>query len=60
VIIELIAATQTRSGLKVHAELDRHSYPLGVKLSDQELAAVPLRRHAWHGEWNYTILPAAA
>lgn len=60
VIVELIAATQTRSGLKVRAELDRGSYPLGVKVSDRELTAVPLRRHDWHGEWNYTILPAAA
>jgi hypothetical protein len=55
VIVELIAATQTRSGLKVRAELDQASYPLGVKISDRELAAVPLRRHDWHGEWNYSI-----
>jgi hypothetical protein len=60
VIVELIAAIQTRSGLKVRAELDQRSYPLGVKVSDPELAAVPLRRHDWHGEWNYTVLPAAA
>jgi Rhodopirellula transposase DDE domain len=60
VIVELIAATTTHSGLKVRARLDRHSYPLGVKISDRELAAVPLRRHGWHGEWNYTVLPAAA
>jgi hypothetical protein len=60
VIVELIAATRTRSGLRVQAELDRGSYPLGVKLSDRELAAVPLRRHDWHGEWNYTVLPTAA
>ena len=45
VIVELIAATQTRSGLKVRAELDRGSYPLGVKIPDRELAAMPLRRH---------------
>jgi hypothetical protein len=60
VIVELIAATQTRSGLTVRAELDQGSYPLGVKVSDRELAAVPLRRHDWHGEWNYTVLSAAA
>jgi hypothetical protein len=60
VIVELIAATQTRSGLKVRAELDRGSYPLSVKVCDRELAAVPLHRHGWHGEWNYTVLPAAA
>jgi hypothetical protein len=60
VIVELIGATHTRSGLRVQAELDRGSYPLGVRVSDRELAAVPLRRHDWHGEWNYTVLPAAA
>jgi hypothetical protein len=60
VIVELIAATQTHTGRKVHAELDRGSYRLGVKVSDRELAAVPLRRHRWHGEWNYTVRPAAA
>ena len=60
VIVELIAATQTRPGLKVRAELDQASYPLGVKIADQELAAVPLRRHDWHGEWNYPVLPTAA
>jgi len=60
VIVELIAATTTHSGLKVRAGLDRHSYPLGVKISDRDLVAVPLRRHGWHGEWNYTVLPAAA
>jgi len=58
--LELIAATRTRSGLRVQAELDQGSYPLGVKVSDRELAAVPLRRHDWHGEWNYTVLPTAA
>jgi Rhodopirellula transposase DDE domain len=47
-------------GLKVRAELDPGRYPLGVKVSDRELAAVPLRRHDWHGEWNYTVLLAAA
>jgi len=60
VIVELIAATTTDPGLRVHAELDRGRYPLGVKVSDRELAAVPLRRHDWHGEWNDAVLPAAA
>jgi transposase len=60
VIVELIGATTTRTGLRVHAELDRGVYPLGVKVSDAELAAVPLTRHDWHGEWNYGIAPRAA
>jgi Rhodopirellula transposase DDE domain len=60
VILELIAATRTRSGLRVQAELDQGRHPLGVRVSDRELAAVPLQRHDWHGEWNYTVLPDAA
>jgi hypothetical protein len=60
VIVELIGATTTRSGLKVRAALDNGAYPLGVRVSDRVLAAVPLRRHDWHGEWNYTVLPTAA
>jgi hypothetical protein len=59
VIVELIGATTTHTGLRVRAELDRGRYPLGVKVRDQELAAVPLTRHEFHGEWNYTIQPAA-
>jgi hypothetical protein len=56
-IVELIGATTTRTGLTVQAELDRGVYPLGVKVSDKELAAVPIRRHEFHGEWNYTVAP---
>jgi hypothetical protein len=59
VIVDLIGATTTRTGLRVHAELDRGSYPTGVRVSDAELAAVPLNRHDWHGEWNYSITGAA-
>jgi hypothetical protein len=59
VIVELIGATTTRTGLRVHAELDHGRYPLGVKVSDEESAAVPLARHQFHGEWNYTMQPAA-
>ncbi len=55
VVVDLIGATTTRTGLRVRAELDRGAYPTGVKVSDAELAAVPLTRHDWHGEWNYTI-----
>jgi hypothetical protein len=56
-IVQLIAATTTDSGLKVRAELDEHKYPKGVKVSDAEMAAVNLSRHAFHGDWNYTISP---
>ncbi len=57
VIVELIGQTSNRSGLRVRAELDPGSYPLGVKVSDQELAAVPITYHEWHGTWNYSISP---
>jgi len=49
VVVELIAATRTSSGLRVQAELDAGAYPLGVRVSDRELAAVPLTRHDWQG-----------
>ena len=58
VVVDLIGATTTRTGLRVRAERDRGLYPTGVKVTDAELAAVPLGRHAWHGEWNYTITGA--
>jgi len=57
VIVELIAATTTKSGLKVLAEWDQGYYPAGVKVTDAELAAVPVKNHKWHGEWNYSIAP---
>ena len=57
VIVNLIAATTTRTGLRVHAELDAGSYPAGQKVTDEEMAAIRLRRDKFHGDWNYTILP---
>lgn len=57
VIVNLIAATTTATGLKVRAELDTTAYPLGQKVSPQEIAAVNLCRNSFHGEWNYTISP---
>ena len=53
----MIAATSTKSGLKIRAARDDGYYPRGVKITDQELAAVPLVRHEWHGDWNYRIEP---
>ncbi len=55
--MQLIAATTTKAGLKVRCELDPNSYPAGIKVSDAELQAVNLRRHDFHGEWNYTLSP---
>jgi len=58
VIVDLIAATTTRTGLKVHAELDTSTYPTGIKITDEQMAALPIARHDFHGEWNYTLKPA--
>jgi hypothetical protein len=60
VIVNLIAATTTRSGLRVRAEVDPGKYPKGIKVSDKEVAAVRIERDEFHGEWNYTILPRPA
>ena len=57
VIINLIANTATQNGLKIRAELDAGSYPTGIKVTDEELAAINLKRDKFHGEWNYSILP---
>jgi len=54
-IIELISATTTTTGLTVQAAHDPEWYAKGVKITDTELAAVPLTPHDFHGEWNYTI-----
>jgi hypothetical protein len=58
IIVNSIAAATTRTGLRVHAELDTGAYPAGAKVTKAELDALPLARHPWHGEWNYTLLPA--
>ena len=57
VVVETIAATTTRQGLTVHAELDPGAYPTGIKVTDQKLKALPRRPHDFHPDWNYTILP---
>ena len=62
VIVNSIAATTTKTGLTVHAELDTSEYPVGVKIPDQEMKSLEtngtLTRHEWHPEWNYTLKPA--
>ena len=59
VVIQLIAATTTRTGLRVEAHLDRNRYETGIKVTDAELARVNLPRHEFHGDWNYTIAPTS-
>ena len=57
-IVNLIAATTTRKGLKVRAELDSNLYQKGIKISDEEFAAIRISRDEFHGEWNYSIAPS--
>ncbi len=56
-VVSLIAATTTRKGLVVKAALDTNEYQKGIKVSDEELAAVRIVPHRFHGEWNYNISP---
>jgi len=56
-IVNLIANTTTTTGLTVRCELDRNLYPTKIKLTDQQKESIPLARHDFHGDWNYTITP---
>jgi transposase len=60
VIVQSIAATTTRTGLTVHAELDTGRYPTGAQISDEAITALPITRHRFHGDWNYTLRPRPA
>lgn len=57
VSVNLIGNTPTTTGLRLQAELDTHTYPTGLKVSEKELAAVQITKATVHGEWNYTISP---
>ena len=57
IVVNLIAATRTTTGLEVHAWLDEKDYPPKIKVSDEELASVNIFRNRFHGEWNYEIRP---
>jgi transposase len=57
VVVATIAATRTRTGLRVHAELDTGAYPLGIAVTREQLRLLPIQAHARHGQWNYTIAP---
>jgi hypothetical protein len=57
VLVHLIGHTTTTPGVQIEAELDTHTYPTGLKVSDKELAAVQISKAPFHGEWNYTISP---
>jgi len=57
VIVSLIAATRTRTGLRVRCELDPGRYPEGEKISDAQMSSLTIERAQFHGDWNYTIHP---
>ena len=57
VIVNLISATTTQTGLKVRAKLDTNSYPPGAKVSKKQIAEINIHPDSFHGEWNYTIRP---
>jgi hypothetical protein len=58
VIINLIAATSTSTGLKVYAQLDDRTYERGLEVTDQQLNSINITRDSFHGEWNYTVVPS--
>jgi hypothetical protein len=60
VIVDLISATTTKTGLTVRCELDGNAYPKGIVVSDREMAGLNIKRDPFHGEWNYTMQPRAA
>jgi len=57
-VVNLIASTTTKSGLRVQAAIDENNYPTGIEVSDEQLARVNITRDSFHGEWNYTISPS--
>jgi len=60
VVVNLIGATTTNTGLKVYAQLDDQTYERGLEITDEQLASVNITRHTFHGDWNYTITPSLA
>lgn len=56
-IVSLIAGTTTRRGLRVPSEIDRGTYPAGIKITDSQMSLINFERHRFHGDRNYTIHP---
>jgi hypothetical protein len=56
-IVQLIGSTTTRTGLNIKCAIDPNSYPAGIKVSNEDMAAINMTPHKFHGEWNYTIAP---
>ena len=56
-IVTLIGSTTTATGLTVYCELDDHEYEKGVQVSDEQMSQLNIKRHEFHGDWNYTLRP---
>lgn len=57
IIVSLIGNTKTDQGLEVHAGIDKNHYEKGLKINDDQLAEIHIKRKVFHGEWNYEIHP---
>jgi len=60
IIINLIAATKTKTGLNIYARVDDGNYERGIEITDEQLNTVNITRHEFHGDWNYTVVPSHA
>ncbi|WZP01058.1 ISAzo13 family transposase [Isosphaeraceae bacterium EP7] len=59
VVVNLIGNTTTETGLSIRSELDEGSYPIGRKVTDEQMKGLAIKKDKFHGEWNYTIIPKA-
>jgi len=58
VIVNLIGATKSKSGLKIETSIDKNIYEKGLKVSDEEFKKINIEKDEFHGEWNYVIKPS--
>jgi hypothetical protein len=56
-VVNLIGSTTTRTGLTIHAELDHNHYETGITITNKHFKSLPIQRHEFHGDWNYTMNP---
>ena len=57
VVVNLIGGTTTKGGLSIRSELDEADYPTGREVTDEQMGRLSIKRDAFHGEWNYSLLP---
>ena len=58
-MVNLIGGTTTQGGLAIRSELDEANYPTGREVTDEQMGRLSIKRDAFHGEWNYSLLPRA-